>query len=462
VTASFYRAFEDRHRGGRAAIKARLGAYLAFVEPLRQLHRPALALDLGCGRGEWLELMAENGFLARGVDLDQGMLASCLERGLSAEQGEAVATLRSYAAESVAVVSAFHLIEHLPFDQARALIGEALRVLQPGGLLIMETPNPENLVVGASTFYLDPSHVRPVPPDLLAFAVEYAGFQRHKIVRLNEAADLHADRKVSLLEVLAGASPDYSVVGQKAGAAQDLALFDPAFASADGIEFSELALRYEHQSEARAGATEDRAGKAEARLAQAEHRVGQSEARLAQAEARSAQAEHRAGQSEARLTQAEALLQAAQARVAVAESRMSQAEARMSQAEARMSQAEERANQADARLGQVLGSYTWRIPFRIEQGLRRAVAAARQGRAGAALRQRARTLLANGIVSVLHIPAVRSVSRALDRTPKLKAALKRLIRPAAPAAPPPRQDQLSPRATRIYRKLKQAIESRRR
>jgi hypothetical protein len=349
------------------------------------------------------------------------------------------------------------------------LIAEALRVLEPGGLLIMETPNPENLVVGASTFYLDPSHVRPVPPDLLAFAVEYAGFQRHKIVRLNEAADLHADRKVSLLEVLAGASPDYSVVGQKAGAPQDLALFDPAFASADGIEFSDLALRYEHQTEARAGATEDRAGKAEARLAQAEHRVGQSEARLvqsearlAQAEARSAQAEHRLGQSEARLTQAEALLQAAQARVAVAESRMSQAEARLSQAEARMTQAEERANQADARLGQVLGSYTWRIPFRIEQGLRRAVAAARQGRAGAALRQRARTLLANGIVSVLHIPAVRSVSRALDRTPKLKAALKRLIRPAAPAAPPPRQDQLSPRATRIYRKLKQAIESRRR
>jgi SAM-dependent methyltransferase len=446
VTGSFYRAFEDRHRGSRAAIKARLGAYIAFVEPLRRLHRPALALDLGCGRGEWLELMAETGFLARGVDLDQGMLASCLERGLSAEQGDALAMLRSYAAESVAVVSAFHLIEHMPFDQARVLIGEALRVLKPGGLLILETPNPENLVVGATTFYLDPSHVRPIPPDLLAFAVEHAGFQRHKIVRLNEAADLHADRKVSLLEVLAGASPDYSVVGQKAGAAQDLALFDLAFASADGIEFSDLAMRYEHQTEARAGAIEDRAGRAEARFAQAEHRVGQSEARLAQADARFAQAEHRVGQSEARLREVE--------------DRLGGAEDLLRVEEERLRAAEERAAQIEARLNQVLNSYFWRVAGRLDRALQLAVAARKEGRLGGALKRRAMRAARASLLSLRRTAVGEAVWRALDRVPPLKSALRRFTRPEPP--PPETVTELSPRASRLYAKLKLAVERRKR
>src|SRR5437763_8718032 len=83
---SFYRAFEDRYRGAREIIKDRLRAYARFTDPLLGLPRPAglapAALDLGCGRGEWLELLGEAGFAARGVDLDDGMLAACRERGL--------------------------------------------------------------------------------------------------------------------------------------------------------------------------------------------------------------------------------------------------------------------------------------------------------------------------------------------------------------------------------------------
>ena len=85
----------------------------------------------------------------------------------------------------------------------------------PGGLLIMETPNPENIVVATRNFYLDPTHQRPIPPMLLAFVAEYAGFARVKTLRLQESKELVNKGDVSLQDVFAGASPDYAVVAQK-------------------------------------------------------------------------------------------------------------------------------------------------------------------------------------------------------------------------------------------------------
>ncbi|HEY1150376.1 MAG TPA: class I SAM-dependent methyltransferase, partial [Pseudoduganella sp.] len=164
----FYRAFEDRYRGSRDTIKQRLRAYAPFLAALRGDASAPRALDLGCGRGEWLELLGEEGFAARGIDLDEGMLAACHERGLNVEQKDALAALREAPTASLSLVSSFHLVEHLPFDLVRELIAEALRALQPGGLLIMETPNPENLTVGATSFYMDPTHLHPLPPSLLS------------------------------------------------------------------------------------------------------------------------------------------------------------------------------------------------------------------------------------------------------------------------------------------------------
>src|SRR5205085_6191498 len=202
------------YRGAREIIKDRLRAYARFTDPLLQMAGRPMALDLGCGRGEWLELLGESGFDARGVDLDEGMLAACVERGLNAQHGDALAALRETPSDSLALVSSFHLVEHLPFGLVQDLITEALRVLQPGGLLIMETPNPENLTVGATSFYLDPSHLHPLPPGLLGFAAEHAGFARQRIVRLQEEPQLHTDAPVGLINVLAGVSPDYAVVAQ--------------------------------------------------------------------------------------------------------------------------------------------------------------------------------------------------------------------------------------------------------
>lgn len=246
MSGNFYRAFEERYRGSRELIKSRLGAYFPFVGPLAVLYSGAPAIDLGCGRGEWLELMTEKGFAASGVDLDEGMLAACRERGLNVETADALSSLRSHADASVALVSAFHLVEHLPFDEVQSLIAEAHRVLLPGGLLIMETPNPENLIVGTRSFYLDPSHVKPIPPLLLDFMVEYAAFPRHAVVRLN-GAESEQDKQVpGLRDVFENVSADYGIVAQKAGDQALTALFDVPFAASYGVTLEEMAVRFDH------------------------------------------------------------------------------------------------------------------------------------------------------------------------------------------------------------------------
>ena len=94
-STDFYRAFEERYRGSRELIRKRLQAYQPFIAPLPGIYQPANAIDLGCGRGEWLELLQDAGFAPQGVDLDAGMLAACTERGLPVTQGDALVHLQS-------------------------------------------------------------------------------------------------------------------------------------------------------------------------------------------------------------------------------------------------------------------------------------------------------------------------------------------------------------------------------
>ncbi|MGN8198332.1 class I SAM-dependent methyltransferase [Salinisphaera sp. RV14] len=241
----FYRAFEDRFRGTRETIDARLRVYLPFLAPLTEATTAPRALDLGCGRGEWLEVVQAQGFAAEGVDLDAGMLAACRERELAVRQADALAALAEMEDESLALVSGFHIAEHLPFETLQALVGEALRVLLPGGLLILETPNPENILVASRHFYLDPTHRHPLPPPLLAFLPEYAGFARTRILRLQEDRRLHGDVPIGVREVIGGASPDYAVVAQKHGPASQLECFDTAFEAAYGMPYENLAERFD-------------------------------------------------------------------------------------------------------------------------------------------------------------------------------------------------------------------------
>ena len=245
---NFYKAFEDQHRGSRETIKARLAVYVPFIKKIQAAHPNATALDLGCGRGEWLELLQDNQLTASGIDLDDGMLSACRSLGLHVQTGDAITHLKSLPADSLSIVSGFHIAEHLSFDDLQTLIKEALRVLRPAGLLILEAPNTENLVVGTSSFYLDPTHQRPLPSALLSFLAGYIGFQRVKVLRLQEATSLkEKNAPISLFAVLSGVSPDYAVIAQKNAQNELLKDFDTVFNKEYGLTLEELSNRYQSQ-----------------------------------------------------------------------------------------------------------------------------------------------------------------------------------------------------------------------
>jgi O-antigen biosynthesis protein len=317
MTDRFYVAFEDRYRGSRELICERLKAYLPFVAPLASEFPGAEAVDLGCGRGEWLQLVQEQGLRPFGVDLDAGMLSRCEALGLAVQQGDALAYLAGLPDNSQAMVSAFHLVEHIPFDALRTLVQESLRVLRPGGLLILETPNPENVVVGTNHFYLDPTHQKPIPHQLLSFLPEHCGFERTKVVRLQEAAALVHNPAPGLHDVLVGASPDYAVVAQKTAPAAILIGFDGAFSRHYGLSLDELAARHDASVREQTRSLKDQvasASRAAANTADlARQSMGRAEADLHRLEALAHQVQSRASQLEARVQSLEAqLLQANQ------------------------------------------------------------------------------------------------------------------------------------------------------
>lgn len=213
-----YVILEDRFRGARADIKGRLEVYLPKVSAVVRDQAAERLLDLGCGRGEWLELMRAQGYAATGVDLSDAMVAECSSRGLRAAQGDTVGQLRTFADASISVVSAFHLVEHLENHDLVYLLDEVLRVLRPGGMVILETPNPENVVVGSCNFYLDPTHKRPLPPALLQHLVESRGLVRSEVMRLHPArfVDVPEDGPLGPIAYRFNVAQDYSIVAYRA------------------------------------------------------------------------------------------------------------------------------------------------------------------------------------------------------------------------------------------------------
>ncbi|WP_197416362.1 MULTISPECIES: bifunctional 2-polyprenyl-6-hydroxyphenol methylase/3-demethylubiquinol 3-O-methyltransferase UbiG [unclassified Massilia] len=445
---SFYRAFEDRYRGARHTIKDRLRAYTPFTAPLLQLGRPAVALDLGCGRGEWLELLGETGFEAKGVDLDEGMLEACRERGLDASHGDALAALRAQPDDSLALVSAFHLVEHLPFNLVQELIAEALRALRPGGLLVMETPNPENLTVGATSFYLDPSHLHPLPPGLLGFAAEHAGFARQRIVRLQEDPHLHADAQVGLITVLEGVSPDYAVVAQKTAAPEALAPLDAAFATPWGITLGQLAQRYEERLAAQHAEIHRILARIELHGSQLAGEQARTDRQLDVLHGQLGDTHRQLGDAYRQLGELHQL--------------MDEVRQHSGRQDERIAHVEAHAAEMSQRVVDLLSSTSWRIT----EPLRRVMAlvyrlrnARREGRLGSAVKWRAKHLVRRTGGAVLRRPAMKRAARVvLRKMPALEARLYALMlnnSEATRVVLEPEPDELSPRAARVYRQLKE-------
>jgi SAM-dependent methyltransferase len=218
--AAIYDDFTDEFRGSVAEVTAKLEGYLPDV---RQVAHTNGVVDLGSGRGEWLTLLRDAGIRSRGVDPHPRFVADGRSRGLDVEQGDGVRYLQQLAPNSVDMVTAFHLIEHLPVEELLELLEAAYNALRPGGCLLLETPNPANLVMGACDFYNDPTHLAPLPSSLTKFLVSRHGFDDIEVrllhPKISPLPPAMGDAEYAQLRDLVSTAlfgpQDYAVLGYK-------------------------------------------------------------------------------------------------------------------------------------------------------------------------------------------------------------------------------------------------------
>jgi SAM-dependent methyltransferase len=161
--------FGEVERGSRAEVIEKLGAYLAVFAGVGPV------CDLGCGRGEFLELAKARGLEAYGVDSDEASVAACRALGLDARQEDLFEHLAGLPDAGLGGVFCSQVVEHLPPHLIPTLMQAVHRVLVPGGVAVIETPNPATFATHVHSFWRDPTHVRPVPEPALSFAARTAG-----------------------------------------------------------------------------------------------------------------------------------------------------------------------------------------------------------------------------------------------------------------------------------------------
>jgi len=220
ILDAMYMAFEDRFRGTRSEIKRRLSVYMPHLNKIRSEKGDISILDVGCGRGEWLELLKESGYRAKGIDINVVALMECKELGLDVTESDIIQYLKGLERDSLDVLSGFHIIEHLSFRALIELLDEALTVLKSGGMILFETPNPANILVSSYDFYRDPSHQKPLHPETMNFIAGSRGFVRTgSYFVLDEGADLKliksTEWKLNDIHDYVKAPRDFALIGYK-------------------------------------------------------------------------------------------------------------------------------------------------------------------------------------------------------------------------------------------------------
>jgi O-antigen chain-terminating methyltransferase len=222
-----YFGFEEKFRGSEEDIKGRQRAYLEYFQGQNDI------LDIGCGRGEFLELLREAGIKVKGVDLDLDMVLYCREKGLDVVQEDGFAYLDSLPDEALGGIFAAQVIEHLESKQIIELVKLCRRKLRPGGILILETLNPKCLMIFAESFYMDFTHMQPIHPEAMKFLFESTGFldielkfsapvePSKRILSFPDPAALGTtlerfNRSLETLNELLYGFQDYAVIGRKA------------------------------------------------------------------------------------------------------------------------------------------------------------------------------------------------------------------------------------------------------
>ena len=211
VLAFDYARFAEAFRGSEERVRQAQRIYLDDFQDR------ASVLDIGCGRGEFLELMREAGVAARGIDSSPESIALCREKGLAAETADLFEYLRAIGDGDLDGIFCSQVVEHLPPERLPEMIRLAAAKLERGGVIAIETPNPDCLAIFSTYFYLDPTHYRPVPAKLLEFYLREFGIGDLQVRRLEPAVDSMpalAELPQAFREAFFGGL-DYAIVGRK-------------------------------------------------------------------------------------------------------------------------------------------------------------------------------------------------------------------------------------------------------
>ena len=180
-----YFLFENKFRGSIEYIKEIQRRYLDIFKGSQDV------LDIGCGRGEFVELLLENGISVKGIDINVDFVEYCLENNLPVERADMFSYLEKSPDNSIGGIFCSQVVEHLTADMMVYFIKMAYKKLKNNAPIVIETINPKNIVAVSNWFYMDLSHVRPVHPDTLAFIAEQEGFNINEIMYTEENLGNH-------------------------------------------------------------------------------------------------------------------------------------------------------------------------------------------------------------------------------------------------------------------------------
>jgi SAM-dependent methyltransferase len=225
-----YVGFEDRFRGSQADIRSRLESYVPMFAGARDV------LDVGCGRGELLDLLRQAGVPASGLELNHEMAETCRARGLDVAEGDLLSYLRALPDGALGGLIAIQVVEHLEPDYLMRALDVAYHKLRPGSPIVLETINPACWFAFFASYVRDLTHVRPLHPDTLTYLLTASGFTRVRAeyrspypeadklqkIAAPTADPLHADLADTVngnterLNALLFTYMDYAAIGERA------------------------------------------------------------------------------------------------------------------------------------------------------------------------------------------------------------------------------------------------------
>lgn len=216
-----YAAFEKQYRGSRADILNRISRYTNYFLPNDKV------IDIGCGRGEFLEICKTAGLNATGIDIYEPFINECQERGFNVISGDAIESLDNFEDNSLDGIVSIQVIEHLPTKYLIMLVEKCYRKLKQGGTLILETQNPQSVYGLTTYFYQDFEHVKPVHPDSMKFTLTQIGYEivafeqpdyavaHDKLIPYEENLSDEFNEKIKILNEVMYGSADYTIVARK-------------------------------------------------------------------------------------------------------------------------------------------------------------------------------------------------------------------------------------------------------